>query len=393
MEGDSTRKRLQHLKRQKEDVPLKNKTQKRPLTATIDNDGFQIPPKKITFKARPTPTLLEPTKTTNSFTALTDTTADNTLTTTTSTAPIPQPKKPAPIVLRPAMSAVELRKALLESNIKTFIIRSNKDENKIFLATVEDYNSTLKLLKDSGIIYHSYAHRGTKPPKKYIIKGFDVDHPIADIKEALQARLKGFKTIWRMRKSDPQGNKTELSHLIVTTEFTTTLDDLKKVGPINHIIYSVEKLRNINGPRQCHNCQEFGHTKNYCGRVVTCVRCGENHNTQACPRLAPPKCANCGGPHVASYRNCPKRQELIQNKLQSKVVIKPNENETQDTTTISDPHSYAGVLHREPPPPVPATSSEPAWVSELMSMFRDMKTMFTSLLNTLNIVLQKSLNG
>ncbi|MEE6514945.1 hypothetical protein FKM82_023393 [Ascaphus truei] len=39
-----------------------------------------------------------------------------------------------------------------------------------------------------------------------------------------------------------------------------------------------------------------------------CVCCGENHNSKECPRdrkKEPATCANCKGPHPASYRGCP----------------------------------------------------------------------------------------
>jgi hypothetical protein len=38
------------------------------------------------------------------------------------------------------------------------------------------------------------------------------------------------------------------------------------------------------------------------------VKCGESHESQACQKTrdAAAKCANCGGPHTASYRVCPR---------------------------------------------------------------------------------------
>ena len=38
-----------------------------------------------------------------------------------------------------------------------------------------------------------------------------------------------------------------------------------------------------------------------------CVICGENHSHKGCPKkeTKQPKCADCSGPHVASYKGCP----------------------------------------------------------------------------------------
>ncbi|GBM92277.1 hypothetical protein AVEN_29897-1 [Araneus ventricosus] len=43
--------------------------------------------------------------------------------------------------------------------------------------------------------------------------------------------------------------------------------------------------------------------------TVKCVLCAEEHESRTCPNKRnpefTPKCANCGGPHTASYRGCP----------------------------------------------------------------------------------------
>ena len=49
--------------------------------------------------------------------------------------------------------------------------------------------------------------------------------------------------------------------------------------------------------------------------------CGENHSHKGCPKkeAKQPKCANCSGPHVASYKGCPEykkqafRQHVVNN--------------------------------------------------------------------------------
>ena len=52
-----------------------------------------------------------------------------------------------------------------------------------------------------------------------------------------------------------------------------------------------------------------------------CVICGENHSHKGCLKkeAKQPKCANCSGPHVASYKGCPEykkqafRQHVVNN--------------------------------------------------------------------------------
>lgn len=78
--------------------------------------------------------------------------------------------------------------------------------------------------------------------------------------------------------------------------------ELKMLG--NQLI-TVEKLLRKDVP-QCHRCQCFGHTKNYCLRPFRCVKCAGGHPSTECKKLniAKPKCANCHGEHTANYKGC-----------------------------------------------------------------------------------------
>lgn len=57
---------------------------------------------------------------------------------------------------------------------------------------------------------------------------------------------------------------------------------------------------------QCHRCQKFGHTRNYCHRPFACVKCAGNHPSTTCTiTKSSLKCANCKGKHTANYLGCP----------------------------------------------------------------------------------------
>lgn len=74
-------------------------------------------------------------------------------------------------------------------------------------------------------------------------------------------------------------------------------------------------------PPQCHDCQAFYHTSNFCHQSSRCVKCGENHFTSECtkPPSEPAKCALCLGPHTASYRGCPVFKKLKENRRKSEL--------------------------------------------------------------------------
>ncbi|XP_011156303.1 uncharacterized protein LOC105193525 [Solenopsis invicta] len=62
---------------------------------------------------------------------------------------------------------------------------------------------------------------------------------------------------------------------------------------------------------QCYRCQGFWHVAANCRHLPRCVRCGEPHSVEFCPRPRNnPICCHCSGPHHAGYRQCPVRLQL-----------------------------------------------------------------------------------
>ena len=67
--------------------------------------------------------------------------------------------------------------------------------------------------------------------------------------------------------------------------------------------------------------QSFGHSAKNCRSKPKCLICGESHSHKGCPNkeARKPKCANCMGQHVASYKGCPEykkqafRQHVVNN--------------------------------------------------------------------------------
>ncbi|CAH1401357.1 unnamed protein product [Nezara viridula] len=207
-----------------------NKLKRYNQDENTDFEGYIIP-KKISYAPRPT---IIPTRTSNSFSALqtmnnnTDPTPSSSNNTQYKNSTTPKTFKPPPIIIRPAMSAMALRKALLDAKIKNFTIRSNRDETKLYLDLKPDYEAAIHVLNVSDEIhFHTYSPRGSRPLNKFIIKGLDLDHDLDSITETLQARLPGLKSVWRMKKTDADGFKIELPHIIVTTDPDTTIDNLK----------------------------------------------------------------------------------------------------------------------------------------------------------------------
>ena len=79
------------------------------------------------------------------------------------------------------------------------------------------------------------------------------------------------------------------------------------ICPITGITYRVEKFCTPTSVQQCWNCQSFGHSAKTCRYKAKCLICGERHHHKGCPNKErkQPKCVNCKGPYVASYKGRP----------------------------------------------------------------------------------------
>ncbi|XP_025159606.1 uncharacterized protein LOC105187862 isoform X2 [Harpegnathos saltator] len=65
------------------------------------------------------------------------------------------------------------------------------------------------------------------------------------------------------------------------------------------------------GVLQCYRCQGFWHVAANCRHLPRCVRCGEPHSVEFCPRPRNnPVCCHCSGAHHAGYKQCPVRLQL-----------------------------------------------------------------------------------
>ena len=101
---------------------------------------------------------------------------------------------------------------------------------------------------------------------------------------------------------------------------------------VTGIVYQVEEFRRPISVTQCFNCQSFGHSAKNCRSKQKCLICGESHSHKGCPNreAIKAKCANCSGPHVASYRGCPEykkqafQQHVVRNQKSYAAAVSQN---------------------------------------------------------------------
>jgi len=77
-------------------------------------------------------------------------------------------------------------------------------------------------------------------------------------------------------------------------------------------------------PRQCYNCQEYGHMARACKNETRCGRCTGPHQSKdyGVKRSQEEKCAVCQGPHESWSRECKIRQGEL-HRIRQKLEDKP----------------------------------------------------------------------
>ena len=112
---------------------------------------------------------------------------------------------------------------------------------------------------------------------------------------------------------------------------------------VTEIVYKVEEFRQPVLVRQCFNCQCFSQSAQNYKSKQKCVICSENHSHKGFPKkeAKQPKCANCSGPHVASYKGCPEykkqafRQHVVNHQKSFATVVSQNSHtQPKNTQTV-----------------------------------------------------------
>ena len=111
---------------------------------------------------------------------------------------------------------------------------------------------------------------------------------------------------------------------------------------VTGIVYKVDEFHQPVSVRQCFNCQCFGHSAQNCKSKQKCVICGENHSHKGCRKkeAKQPNCANCSGPHVASYKGCPEykkqafRQHVVNNQKTYAAAVSQKSHRQPKTQTF-----------------------------------------------------------
>lgn len=213
-----------------------------------------------------------------------------------------------PSVFIPKVTNISLLVDLIKNSPDTisFNITNMQDGGvRIKCGDPESYSRLLCLLEQHNIQLHTHQPQGDKG-FRVVIKKLHATTPTDQIRSYL-AEL-GFNaryvSVIKHRFTGKPFNMFEV-------ELANNADgDIERVLSLTELGFQqvhVERQNRKIDPVQCHRCQGYGHSKNYCRRAFVCLKCAGGHPTTECTKSknSPAVCANCNGEHIASYKGCP----------------------------------------------------------------------------------------
>jgi len=165
------------------------------------------------------------------------------------------------------------------------------------------FNKIVTHLNETDASFHSFSPRFRRP-YRVVIRNLHPSTLVTDISSTLEELGHQVKHIHNA-KDKKKGPLPLFFVEIYPDEKNKDIHNIKSLLNTKVVIEKPHK-KSYSRP-QCHNCQEFGHTHNYCNHVSRCVKCGAEHHTSDCTKdpKSPAKCALCSGDHTANFRGCP----------------------------------------------------------------------------------------
>ena len=201
---------------------------------------------------------------------------------------------------------------------------------KINILSVDSYRAVTDKLISEGFPWFSFENKQTRP-FKVMVKKLHSSCSIEDIKKDLESQ--NLKVLDVQNKIGWKSKKP-LDMFIISFDTAEKPENIYNIKYILSTKIEIEALKASKLVPQCKNCQDFGHTHNYCGRNARCVKCVENHSTSACKHTkeaGKAQCVNCGSDHPANYRGC--QTAKVYQELRSKNI-------KQNTANVQ--HKLAG---------------------------------------------------
>lgn len=219
-----------------------------------------------------------------------------------------------PVVFRPTLEGGNLWKVnpnvvasaiVTSAQEKVLSHRLNKDGSLLVtVSTLPAANRLLTVTELAGVSVEA------RVPYSYTANyGKIQDVPLSYSNEDLQEYLRDQGVVSARRLTtftpDDNGKINEVRRRSVILEFGKD-SPLPKRVTLGFCSYPITEYTGT--ATQCYKCQRHGHIAKHCTGPVRCKVCAGPHTHKECTSRTQPKCANCGGPHPASYGGCAKKK-------------------------------------------------------------------------------------
>lgn len=182
--------------------------------------------------------------------------------------------------------------------------RINGERIMVTFKTVDDYRQGTKAMREKDIGFYTTNTTKSKPIK-VVMKGLPLDYNSQELKDQLIEKEFPVERVVQLRRFK---DGRPLPMFQITLSQAPGIDKIYEITKFDYLTVSVEKFARTGRVNQCYRCQSFFHSSQNCDFKPRCVKCGKDHESKDCTKTPDetPTCANCNGPHPASYRGCPK---------------------------------------------------------------------------------------
>lgn len=266
-------------------------------------------------------------------------------------------QKPPPIFIYGVINYEEMAKKIREiAEEEQYTTKTLADNTiKINCGHPDTYRKLVHFMRENNIIHHTYQPKEERA-YRVVIKHLHHTTNVQDIKSELS---KEGHTVRNIINARSRLTKEALNLFFVDIEPADNNKEIYKIRGILNRTIEIEPPKRTKGIVQCMRCQQYGHTKTYCNKPYTCVKCGGSHSTESCKKTkdTPAKCALCGGPHPANYRGCEFYHRLLNrsHNTNNRLNLQYTANETinmqstnrrpQMPTNLSSSKTYANALN------------------------------------------------
>lgn len=218
-------------------------------------------------------------------------------------------KLPPPIFIREVLNFVSFRKKLISLiGSENFLFKSSTNALKIQTINSDSYRKFIHFLNEEKAQFHTFQPQEDKV-FRIVIRNL---HPSTlTIEVGIAIEDLGFP-VRQVANVLQKVTKHKLPMFFVDLEPAIINKNIFNLTSLLHTKIKVEEPHKRKDIMQCHNCQDYSHSKKYCAHSSRGVCCGKNHPYSTCTKSkeSPARCALCNEDHPANYKGYKTCKEL-----------------------------------------------------------------------------------